>query len=237
MDSPDPRLAALGDRILIFIEVALTSEMSTNVQDIILSDRQTKPIESYQAAIFYSINNCQKGLRGISFGNFLIKEVVAELQRDFPSLSTFSTLSPVPGFARWLRSDTSGISEVSCASWAIPLFMDPEWRVEDADDLERETLMQLCTHYLVDTKARDDHPLDPVARFHLGNGARLEQINWLADSSARGRKQSFGIMVNYLYQLDELEKNHEAFHERGQVLTGVPLDPFLPKKNQKISSI
>jgi malonyl-CoA decarboxylase len=214
---------ALPDEPLIFVEVALVKGMSASVQPLL--DPRAEPGDPAKAdtAIFYSINNCQKGLRRVSFGSFLIKQVAAELHDELPNLKTFATLSPVPGFRQWLavqdrrprRSERAAEAPGDFAAKldAVDLLAEPE----DAGGLRRP-VSALCAHYLLHAKRQDGTPYDSVARFHLGNGARLERINWLGDSSPKGLKESAGIMVNYLYELDQLERNHEAFVNRKQVV-------------------
>ena len=173
-------------------------------------------------AVFYSISNCQEGLRGISFGNFLIKQVAEDLARELPSLTTFVTLSPVPGFAAWLErlvaEDGDGVlAEVDRAE--LGKLKKSTWhrRPDDAEALRRQ-LLPLAAHYFLKAKSSDGRPLDPVARFHLGNGAMLERINWLGDISEKGLREAHGLMVNYRYDLAEIERNHEAFANDGQVV-------------------
>ena len=186
-------------------------------------------------AVFYSISNCQEGLRGISFGNFLIKRVAEALSRDLPNLKTFSTLSPIPGFKRWLgeavakgtphllkAEDRKALKAATGGAFAkgefIRLLEDPEWtEKEEVAAALKAPLMRLAARYLAQEKGRGQLPLDPVARFHLGNGAQIEQLDWLADLSDKGLKQSAGMMVNYLYKLSEVEKNHEGFARDGRV--------------------
>jgi malonyl-CoA decarboxylase len=217
---------------LIFVEIALTREMASNVHALLdESAPQTDP-HAAQAAIFYSISNTQPGLRGVSFGGFLIKRVVDELCAEFPGLKTFATLSPVPGFRRWLdarlKARDAGLfgageaAKLAVAGQAHDAFVgmanvlsgDPAAAPEAA--AVSAALSRLVARYLVEEKD-GDRPLDPVARFHLGNGARLERINWLADTSPRGMKQSAGIMVNYLYEIASIEENHEAYAREGRV--------------------
>jgi malonyl-CoA decarboxylase len=202
---------ALEDEPLIFVEVALVDGLATAVQPLLApKPAELKPADT---AIFYSISNCQKGLKGISFGNFLIKQVVMELQQELPKLKHFATLSPIPGFSRWLNAQlvNSGSPYVTAEDQALVSALKPGWHL-DAINSERakETLMRLCLHYLVAEK-RGKLPLDPVARFHLGNGARVEQLNWLGDISANGISQSYGMLANYGYKLNHVEENHEAF--------------------------
>ncbi len=205
---------ALPEEPLIFIEVALTRGMSGKVQPLLDPDLPVLDPAAADCATFYSITNCQQGLRGISFGNFLIKQVVEDLGRELPRLKTFATLSPIPGFLAWLAAQTEATADVPLGTEVAALLARleaPRW-FEDgaiAGWLERR-LAPLCAHYLLHAK-QGDEPLDPVARFHLVNGARLERLNWLGDTSAAGMRQSAGMMVNYLYRLDEVERNHEAY--------------------------
>ncbi len=199
---------ALPDEPLIFIEVALAHGMSTRVQPLLDVDTPVGDTDQARCAVFYSITNCQDGLRGISFGNFLIKQVAVELQRELPQLRSFATLSPLPGFRQWLeRQRVAGIEALSQPGWQ---------QAKDSDPLP-VLLQQLCAYYLLYAK-QGSQPLDPVARFHLGNGARLERINWLGDTSDNGIARSAGLMVNYVYRLDEVERNHELFVNDNRVI-------------------
>ncbi|MEO0748301.1 MAG: malonyl-CoA decarboxylase [Pseudomonadota bacterium] len=173
---------AMPDEPLIFVEVALTKGVPGSVQDLLKEERETLTEEDADTAVFYSISNCQAGLASISFGNSLIKQVAADLSLELPGLKTFVTLSPIPGLAAW------------------------------AGELEEDTdLRMLAAHYLVSAKRDDGLPLDPVARFHLGNGAQVHNVHAGADLSDRGVAQSFGTMVNYLYDLRRVSQNHERF--------------------------
>ena len=226
IDPPDRRLygffhPSLGDEPLIFVEIALMRDIASSVGSILAKRRDRIEPEDARTAIFYSISNCQTGLRGVSFGNFLIKQVVQELQRELPNLRTFATLSPVPGFARWIADarsrDGRGLATATAATLST-LDLEGWWREKGAASAALEkTLTAMAARYFLVEKNDEGRPIDPVARFHLGNGARLERINWLADKSARGLKQSHGLMVNYLYKLDDIEKNHEAFANTGIV--------------------
>ena len=199
---------ALPDEPIIFIEVALTKGMSDQVQPLLDPDSPVVDPAGADTAIFYSITNCQEGLRGISFGNFLIKQVAEDLGREFPRVKTFATLSPVPGFRRWL-------TEVAAAHTQLAELVDAlaadDW-IERAGPgtRTRNELMRLCAYYLQHAK-HGQEAADPVARFHLGNGARMERLNWLADSSKAGLARSAGLMVNYVYRLKDVERNHEAY--------------------------
>lgn len=214
---------ALVDDLLIFVEVALTREIPGAIAPILAEQRAELTAGEATTAVFYSISNCQEGLRGISFGNFLIKQVVEELRRELPGLKTFVTLSPVPGFARWLKTDLGRDDGVAPAVLTEDLRLalaSADW-IDDAALTKRleSVLPGLCAHYLTREKDRKGRLLDPVARFHIGNGARLERVNWLGDVSANGRSQAHGFMVNYLYDLKFIEKNHEAYAATGTVAT------------------
>jgi len=205
---------ALPDEPLIFIEVALTGRISDAVAPLLDQESPEADPARADCAIFYSITNCQEGLRGISFGNMLIKQVAEQLSREFPRLKHFATLSPVPGFRGWLET-------VAREDEAVDILLETlkkrGWHQDAAmaDNL-RDQLMALCAHYLLRAK-KDSAPLDAVSRFHLGNGARLEQLHWLADVSPAGMQRSAGMMVNYVYRLDEVETNHEAFIREGKI--------------------
>ena len=216
---------SLIDEPLIFVEVALTDHVAEDIQSLLAPAAPMKagdgPLPT--TAVFYSISNCQDGLRGVSFGNFLIKQVVDELKKEFDSLKTFVTLSPVPRFAGWLeavrKGEMSNGLDLSGAERAVLRRLDEPlwWEQREEDEELRDLVMALAAHYFLDAKGPTGRPVDPVARFHLGNGARLEKINWLADTSIRGLKQSHGLMVNYLYDPREIEANHEAFANLGQI--------------------
>ncbi len=211
----------LVDEPLIFVEVALTEAIPDNVATLLDISRATIAAEAATTAVFYSISNTQKGLAGVSFGNFLIKQVVENLKAELPNVRTFVTLSPVPGFADWLRREREEeASEIIPADsrGVLALLDEPEWHLDAAkSESVRAILMPLAAQYFLKTKDRAGRPVDPVARFHLGNGARLERLNFLGDTSANGLRQSHGLMVNYLYDLDQIEKNHEALAEKGQI--------------------
>ncbi|MTH97434.1 malonyl-CoA decarboxylase [Roseibium sp. RKSG952] len=212
---------ALVDDPLIFVEVALTREMPDAIAPILAKDRKLVEGSKANTAVFYSISNCQKGLRGISFGNFLIKQVVEDLQRELPALKRFVTLSPVPGFVRWVMQDLTS-KDGAARPLLTPdlqdrLELDGWWEDEDLAKTLHPVLISLCAHYLTRERDRKGRLRDPVARFHIGNGARLERINWPGDLSGNGIAQSYGLMVNYLYDLRFIEKNHEAFAATGAV--------------------
>jgi malonyl-CoA decarboxylase len=213
---------SLVDEPLIFVEVALMRETPEAISSVL--DEATKSADATppSTAVFYSISNCQEGLRGISFGNFLIKQVVEELAREVPSLKTFVTLSPAPHFVRWLDAvlddPDSGIVTAADRD-VLAAVREPGW--QDAPELEQRLkgpLVALAAHYFLLAKSSDGRPVDPVARFHLGNGARLERINWLGDTSQRGLREAHGLMVNYLYELRHIERNHEAYANEGEIV-------------------
>jgi malonyl-CoA decarboxylase len=212
---------AIPDEPLIFIEVALTRGMSARVQTLIDPDSPVEDPSTANCAIFYSITNCQEGLRGISYGNLLIKQVAEDLGREFPRIGTFATLSPVPGFRDWLAA-FAGASDPHPGQAEVKELLAklerPDWHEDgqSAPAMQRE-LLRLCAYYLLHVK-QGHEPLDPVARFHLGNGARLERLNWLGDTSPAGMNRSAGVMVNYVYRLDDVERNHEAYAREHRVM-------------------
>jgi malonyl-CoA decarboxylase len=220
---------------LIFVEVALTDRLADNVQALLDENAPVFDAGRADTAIFYSISNTQAGLRGVSFGNFLLKRVIDDLQRDFPKLSHFATLSPLPGFAKWVAKSPMELATEALELAAAQLAAG-EWR-QDAGAARRikEGLSRLAARYLTLAKAgRGDgrQPLDAVARFHLGNGARIERVNPGGDSSAKGLQQSFGVMVNYLYDLDALEQNVESFAREGAIATSAAVRRLArPKQN------
>ncbi len=209
----------LPDEPIIFIEVALTRGMSTHVQPLL---DVRSPVESpmnADCAMFYSITNCQEGLRGISFGNQLIKQVAEDLKREFPHLRRFATLSPIPGFRHWLESAAPGPDN----RILLERLADPGWALRPVPEVLQKLLMRLCAYYLVHAKAGAE-PLDPVARFHLGNGAAMERLNWMADASELGMARSAGMMVNYVYWLAEVERNHERYFREHQVVASPAIE-------------
>ncbi len=220
---------ALPGEPLIFVEVALVEGLATAVPPLLSQDTDEAAALARAArvdtAIFYSISNCQDGLRGVSFGNLLIKQVVEELQAEFPQLKRFSTLSPIPGFRRWLTQrladgsdpDAAQLTELEKQSW---------WQDPAQSEKLRPGLMRLCATYLT-RRPSPGNRIDPVARFHLGNGARLERINWLGNTELRAIQESFGIMVNYLYDHDSIEDNHEAFVRDGTIVRSPEVDTLL----------
>lgn len=204
----------LVDEPLIFVEVALTRQIPEAIGPLLSERQNTLNAAEANTAVFYSISNCQQGLSQISFGNFLIKQVVEELKAEIPSLTRFVTLSPAPGFRKWLDSSPE-YDDLSTAASAT---------LEGGDSVDKlamaatdQRLQLAATDYFLYAKNRGGKPLDPVARFHLGNGARLEAIHALADLSTKGLQQSYGIMVNYLYDLTAITERHEAYAQDGKV--------------------
>ncbi len=224
---------ALNDEPLIFVEVALTEAIPGAIAPLLAEDRQPVAIERARTAVFYSISNCQRGLAGISFGNFLIKQVVEELRRDLPKLDTFVTLSPVPGFMRWLKKADLPVTDEDRV--LLAKLDQPDW-FEDTELSEqlRAVLEPLAAYYFLKAKNARGKPVDSVARFHLGNGARLERIDWMGDLSPKGLSESAGIMVNYLYQLDDIEKNHEAFANDDEVVASGAVKKLLKTEGRRL---
>lgn len=212
---------AIGDEPLIFVEVALNKGLPDQIQPILTGTHSLiEDAEFADTAAFFGISNCQTGLRGISFGNFLIKQVVQELKQELPNLRNFVTLSPVPGFRKWLDT-THQHDEDSLDSDArekLALLEEPDWHADpDKADPLKSIIKPLAAHYLLREKNDRGLPLDPVARFHLGNGAELHRINWLGDVSDKGIQQAAGLMVNYLYVLEDIERNHEQYTTNGTI--------------------
>jgi malonyl-CoA decarboxylase len=213
----------LPDEPIIFIEVALTRGMSAQVQPLLDIRTQLADPANADCAMFYSITNCQEGLRGISFGNQLIKQVVEDLNDQFPHIKRFATLSPIPGFRRWLEGEMHGAPLSPADAELVARLADPAWHLGEIPEPLQTLLMQLCACYLVSAKSGLE-PLDPVARFHLGNGAVLERLNWMGDSSESGMQRSAGMMVNYVYWLDELERNHERYFRDHDVVASPAIE-------------
>jgi malonyl-CoA decarboxylase len=213
-----PRLV---DEPLIFVEVALTLTRPAAIAPLLAEKRAHVAPDKARVAAFYSISNCQQGLAGVNFGNFLIKQVVEEIRRESPAIETFVTLSPVPGFRAWLETteDPAALQLAAEDDWPTAPGVAPRLRA---------MLESLAAYYFLKARRPDGRVVDPVARFHLGNGARLERIDWEGDLSPRGLAESFGIMVNYLYDLDEIERNHEAFVNRGQIAASAAVKKLLP---------
>src|SRR6201991_2513198 len=227
----------LVDEPLIFVEVALTETIPGAIAPLLAVDRQPVPIERARTAVFYSISNTQRGLGGISFGNFLIKQVVEELRRELPKLDTFVTLSPVPNFMQWLK-EASDVPVTEEERELLKQLDDPKWfEHEEVTAQLRSVVEPLAAHYFLRARNPKGRVIDPVARFHLGNGARLERIDWLGDLSAKGMRESAGIMVNYLYRLDDIEENHEAFANNGEVVASSAVKRLLRGERRLLDSV
>lgn len=210
---------------LIFVEVALLDDVPPAIGPLI--EKKSEPLQPkrFKVAAFYSISNCQPGLRGVSLGNFLIKRVAEQLHAEFPSIKTFCTLSPVPGFLQWLDSDPKATApllkpplraswenardELKLGSHRMLERLDQQWHPWRAAEQEQKAMMALASVYLREFSTRPQG--DAVAKFHLNNGAKLQRINWAADLSRNGLRQSCGMMVNYLYDLDRVEEYHQRF--------------------------
>lgn len=224
--SPDRRCYAyfhpqMPDVPLIFVEVAFDTLMADNVQRVLDTTAPPQDLDKARWAIFYSISNTQPGLRGISFGNFLLKRVIECMVQELPKLRSFATLSPIPGLVDWLsRLSAAEVENIvrdkgrtrvgapDGARWVARLSKAATGK---PSEVVQRAGMKLVAHYLMAMK--NNQPIDPVARFHLGNGARIERLNWAADTSAKGLSQSCGMMVNYLYELDELDANLEQLYQ------------------------
>src|SRR5665647_3177391 len=208
---------ALIDEPLIFVEVALTRDIPDAIAPILATGREVVEVDKMRTATFYSISNCQRGLSGVSFGNFLIKQVVEEICRELPKLSTFVTLSPAPNFAAWLKRERAQDNSAALneADKAVLVALDRPgwWRDAETAAQLQDPVKRAAAWYFMRARTQRGLPVDAVARFHLGNGARLERINWLADTSDKAMAQSDGLMVNYQYDLDDIEKNHELYAE------------------------
>jgi malonyl-CoA decarboxylase len=225
---------ALVDEPLIFVEVALTETIPGAIAPLLAEDRRLVPTERARTAVFYSISNTQKGLGGISFGSFLIKQVVEELRRELPKLENFVTLSPVPGFMGWLqRANDVPISDEERA--LLHDLERPDWFTNPEMAVQlRSVLEPLAAHYFLKARTTKGRLIDSVARFHLGNGARLERINWLGDVSAKGMRESAGIMVNYLYRPEDIEKNHEAYANHGEIAASPTVKKLLKTEGRRL---
>lgn len=224
---------------LIFVEVALVGELADNVQKLLDEMAPVADPAKANTAIFYSISNTQVGLRGVSFGNFLLKRVVDDLKRDLPGLKQFATLSPLPRLRHWVRDNPEALDTALTESdWKrltdqgvpaadfdtlLSMLLEDRWLEQPGlVQVLQAPLSRLAARYLTQARAKD-LPYDPVARFHLGNGARIERLNWMADTSDKGIKQAFGLMVNYLYDPDAIEANVEAFASDGTVAASNPI--------------
>jgi malonyl-CoA decarboxylase len=221
---------SLIDEPLIFVEVALTRLIPASIGEVLQeAPKDGGPGEEPTVAVFYSISNCQEGLRGISFGNFLIKQVVDDLMKESTSLKTYVTLSPMPLFADWLADimdDRDPGLLTPEERTQLDVIEDPAWIENGPAEAVKPLLLRLAAHYLLNAKS-DGEPVDPVARFHLGNGARLERINWAGDASPKGLREAHGLMCNYRYEIKDIEKNHEAYKNEGTIAASRQVNTLL----------
>lgn len=224
----------MPDEPLIFVEVALVDGMAGNIQDLLDTEAPLLDPKDADTAIFYSISNAQEGLAGISFGGFLIKRVVDNLAAEFKGLKTFATLSPAPGFRSWLdgrlsageeellsAAERKAITAVAGDGGIKAVLADPEWHRDEAlCEALRGPLMRLFARYLTRESRENGRAVDPVAHFHLSNGARIGRLHWMGDRSANGLQQSAGMMINYVYKLADIDDNHEAYTSKGKITAG-----------------
>ncbi|MDE0308983.1 MAG: malonyl-CoA decarboxylase [Acidiferrobacterales bacterium] len=222
----------MPDEPIVFVEVALVNGMSESIEALIDRERrETNPAKA-DTAIFYSINNCHEGLIGIPFGSFLIKQVLLEIRAEFPKIRTFATLSPVPKFRKWLKAtleDPQGCRVSDDERAVLKLLDKPGWNENETTAQQLSPiLLRLAARYFLNAKSGKE-PYDPVARFHLRNGAKLARINWLADRSSNGLRQSAGILVNYVYDPDEIVRNHEEYSVN-QTIAAAPAIRKLARK-------
>ncbi len=215
---------ATGDEPLIFVEVALCNGIPDAIAPLLGTSDHPVP-EQFDTAVFYSISNCQPGLKGVSFGNFLIKQVARDLSLDLPDITTFVTLSPAPGFAAWLAQKAEEDAE---ARTLFNKLTAGHWLNDDALRAELDPIVNIYAgHYFVNARNALGAPVDPVARFHLSNGASAHRINWPADFAPAAIERSFGLMINYLYELKKIEAQGEAFAREGTVTCGAAIQKSL----------
>ncbi|MGD2008088.1 MAG: malonyl-CoA decarboxylase family protein [Cellvibrionales bacterium] len=212
---------AMPDDPIIFVEVALSRGSNSAIGPLVDLERRVDNPETCDTATFYSISNCHPGLRGIYFGNFLIKQVAADLRDELPHLKRFETLSPVPGFRPWLTAVMAGGTSANLPEQVVErlhTYLEDIDNEFDSNPLVQDVLRPLCAHYLTQEK-KGRFPVDPVARFHLSNGAMLDRVHGAADTSEAGLARSYGVMVNYVYEPDEIEHRHEAYFAEGKIAT------------------
>lgn len=217
----------LEEEPLIFVEVALTEDKPAQIGSILEHEREELDPSLAKTAVFYSISNCQQGLRGIPLGSFLIKQVVEDLKGTFANLKDYVTLSPVPGYSDWVNEILNDVAVVLSREQneALTKLVEKQWVETSQLSAEIEPIiLSSIASYLVQQKNMQGLPKNLVARFHLGNGAQLERINWPADLSSAGMNASYGAMVNYSYKLDDIEKNHERFVDTGEIATSSVVD-------------
>ena len=255
LDSADRRFYAffhpnMADEPLIFVEVALVEGLADNVQNLLDAGKSGAAGQSADTAIFYSISNAQQGLSGISFGGFLIKRVLDDVTRELPAIKTAATLSPMPGFRGWLESRIEADDDTlfsaaehralkdAVSGWAdngesiTTLLASPWPRDKKVVEALRQPLTRLASVYLLTARDQANEPIDRVARFHLSNGARVERVNFLADSSPQGMRQSCGMMVNYRYKPGDIEANHEAFKGEKRIVASSAVKSLLPRRKR-----
>lgn len=211
---------SMEDEPLVFVEVALTDQIPRGIGEILHRDPESEAPENPSCAIFYSISNCHRGLAGVSFGNFLIKQVATSLNLRFPQLKTFSTISPAPDFRHWLELQAEDRDDIA----SLVAEFDAE-----ADEGMQDNLEKFAAIYLLEQKNDNDEPIDPVARFHLKNGAVLERINILGNPSNKGMERSLGTMVNYVYDLSKVEDNHEEYVRNNHIIVSAQVKKLLNK--------
>ena len=219
---------ALEDEPIIFVQVALTKDLGKSVQEIMKPNSDVE--KKYDTATFYSISNCQEGLTRVTLGNFLIKRVIFEIQEELPNIKKFGTLSPIPGFAEWFNyCDKNKIQDILGKSTDDMSFLkSPNFKAGDSRIISyKVNIIKLVAHYLINEKDLNGFPVGDVTRFHLRNGATIKDIVVNADISEAGFKRSFGVMVNYLYELNDIEKNHEDFINNKKVFYSRELKKFL----------
>ncbi len=216
---------SMPDEPLIFVEVALEAGLADNVHALLDEESPVGDPSRADTAVFYSISNAQRGLAGIAFGDFLIKRVVDDLRAELPNLKTFATLSPIPGFSRWLENNPDEAVETALAKpgW---------WEDPETAEAAKGPVLRAVARYLVHARRRG-RAADPVAHFHLSNGARMERLNWLANVSEAGRAQSAGVMINYLYRSDMIEANHEAYKGEGRIAMSSAVRALAGKRENK----
>ena len=220
---------ALEDEPIIFVQVALTKGLGRSIQE--LMKPLSKDKKDFDSATFYSISNCQEGLSRVTLGNFLIKRVVYELQEELPNIKNFGTLSPIPGFAEWFSyQDDKKIENIlgNMKNKDASFLKSKDLKIGDKRFIDnKELLIKLATHYIFNEKSNKGLPVNDVSRFHLGNGAIVDDIIVNANISEVGFKRSFGVMVNYLYELNSIEKNHEDFVNNKKVNISNKLKKYL----------
>ena len=220
---------ALEDEPIIFVQVALTNGLGRSIQEIMKQSSGDE--KKYDTATFYSISNCQEGLSRVTLGNFLIKRVVYEIQEELPHIKNFGTLSPIPGFVEWFSYlEESKIKNIlgNIKNQDVMFLKSKDLKIGDKRIIDnKEAIIKLVSHYIVNEKNHDGLPVNDVSRFHLGNGAIVEDIIINANISENGFKRSFGVMVNYLYELKNIEKNHEEYMNKKKVILSDKLKKYL----------